>query len=186
MIRNRQISAAAGRLLAFLLALTMVFSLALESSALTMEQPSEETEQQIDSLEETAPETEEPPAGTGETEQQTEPEAAPETGAEIPVYPEGEETPDPSEPEAEPSETDPENPDSETPEQPLPEESAEAAQLPEEAVDWRKQRVISRVALYYLRRFGYGEETPVRFDVVALFGEQDFSVSLYQNAFEFC
>ena len=58
--------------------------------------------------------------------------------------------------------------------------------LPEEAVDWRKQRVISRVALYYLRRFGYGESTPVRFDVVALFGEQDFSVSLYQNAFEFC
>ena len=58
--------------------------------------------------------------------------------------------------------------------------------LPEEAVDWRKQRVISRVALYYLRRFGYGEATPVRFDVVALFGEQEFSVSLYQNAFEFC
>ena len=58
--------------------------------------------------------------------------------------------------------------------------------LPEEAVDWRKQRVISRVALYYLRRFGYGEETPVRFDVVALFGEDEFSVTLYQNAFEFC
>ena len=73
MIRNRQISAAAGRLLALLLALTMIFSLALESSALIMEQPSEETEQQIDSLEEAAPETEEPPADTGETEQQTEP-----------------------------------------------------------------------------------------------------------------
>lgn len=58
--------------------------------------------------------------------------------------------------------------------------------LPEEAVDIRKQRVISRVALYYLRRFGYGETTPVRFDVVALFGEEDFSVSLYQNAFDFC
>lgn len=64
--------------------------------------------------------------------------------------------------------------------------SHESNGLPEEAVDLRKQRVISRVALYYLRRFGYGETTPVRFDVVALFGEKDFSVSLYQNAFEFC
>ena len=58
--------------------------------------------------------------------------------------------------------------------------------LPQEAVDARKQRVNSRVALYYLYRFGYGESTPVRFDVVALFGEKDFSVTLYQNAFEFC
>ena len=58
--------------------------------------------------------------------------------------------------------------------------------LPEEAVDVRKQRVISRVALYYLRRFGYGETTPVRFDVVAVFKEDDLSVALYQNAFEFC
>ena len=64
--------------------------------------------------------------------------------------------------------------------------SHESNGLPEEAVDVRKQRVISRVALYYLRRFGYGETTPVRFDVVALFGEKDFSVTLYQNAFEFC
>ena len=58
--------------------------------------------------------------------------------------------------------------------------------LPEEAVDRRKQRVISRVALFYLRRFGYGVSTPVRFDVVAVSGEKDFSVALYQNAFEFC
>ena len=58
--------------------------------------------------------------------------------------------------------------------------------LPEEAVDVRKQRVISRVALYYLCRYGYGESTPVRFDVVAVFGEKNFSVALYQNAFDFC
>ena len=58
--------------------------------------------------------------------------------------------------------------------------------LPEEAVDRRKQRVISRVALFYLRRFGYGESTPVRFDVVAVSGEKDFSVALYKNAFDFC
>ena len=64
--------------------------------------------------------------------------------------------------------------------------SHEGSGLPEEAVDWRKQRVISRVALFYLRRFGYGETAPVRFDVVAVFGEDDLSVALYQNAFEFC
>ena len=58
--------------------------------------------------------------------------------------------------------------------------------LPEEAVDVRKQRVISRVALYYLRRFGDGETTPVRFDVAAVLGEKDLSVTLYQNAFDFC
>ena len=63
---------------------------------------------------------------------------------------------------------------------------SDASGLPQEAVDVRKQRVISRVALYYLRRFGYGETTPVRFDVVAVFGEKDFSVALYQNAFDFC
>lgn len=58
--------------------------------------------------------------------------------------------------------------------------------LPEEAVDARKQRVISRVALYYLCRYGYGESTPVRFDVVAVSGDTNDSVTLYQNAFEFC
>lgn len=63
--------------------------------------------------------------------------------------------------------------------------SRDAKGLPEEAVDVRKQRIISRVALYYLRRFGYGETTPVRFDVVAVFGEEDLSVTLYQNAFDF-
>ena len=58
--------------------------------------------------------------------------------------------------------------------------------LPEEAVDVRKQRVISRVALYYLCRHGYGESTPVRFDVAAVSGVTNDSVTLYQNAFEFC
>ena len=64
--------------------------------------------------------------------------------------------------------------------------SRSANGLPQEAVDTRKQRVISRVALYYLCRYGYGGSTPVRFDVVAVFGEKDFSVALYQNAFDFC
>lgn len=57
--------------------------------------------------------------------------------------------------------------------------------LPQEAVDWRKQRAISRVALYYLHRFGYQETTPVRFDVVALSGQESLVAALYQNAFDF-
>ena len=159
MIRNRQISAAVGRLLALLLVLTMAFSLALEGSALTMEQPSEETEQQIGSLEETASETEKPPAGTGETEQQTEPEAAPETGAETPAYPEGEEAPDPSEPEAGPSEPDSEHPDWETPEQPLSEERGEAVELPEEAADAYALNEIGseQLTLQYDDRYDFAE-----------------------------
>lgn len=57
--------------------------------------------------------------------------------------------------------------------------------LPQEAVDRRKQRAISHVALYYLHRFGYQEATPVRFDVVALSGQGTLSAALYQNAFDF-
>ena len=40
--------------------------------------------------------------------------------------------------------------------------------MPEEAVDLRKQKTISRVALFYLSRYGYGIDTPVRFDVAAV------------------
>ena len=61
-----------------------------------------------------------------------------------------------------------------------------AAGLPEEAVGIQKQRIISRVALFYMIRFGYRETTPVRFDVVAVSGGEDVSVTLYQNAFDFC
>lgn len=60
------------------------------------------------------------------------------------------------------------------------------AGAPEEAVDQKKQRIISRVALFYLHRYGYGTETAVRFDMVAVSGEQQLQCSLYQNAFEFC
>ena len=57
---------------------------------------------------------------------------------------------------------------------------------PSEAVDWRKQRTISRVALFYLLRYGYGTDTPVRFDVVTASGENYFNIALIRNAFEFC
>jgi putative endonuclease len=56
----------------------------------------------------------------------------------------------------------------------------------EEAVNLRKQQTISRVALFYLRRAGYRQEVPVRFDVVAVSGTDELDVHLYQNAFEFC
>lgn len=53
---------------------------------------------------------------------------------------------------------------------------------PLEAVDRKKQRVISRVAAYYCLTHGYGETTPCRFDVVAILGNQ---ISLIKNAFEY-
>ena len=53
---------------------------------------------------------------------------------------------------------------------------------PLEAVDVRKQRVISKVAAYYCYSHGYGETTPCRFDVVSICGEE---YRLIQNAFEY-
>ena len=41
-----------------------------------------------------------------------------------------------------------------------------------EAVNYRKQRQICRVADFYRLRHGLGEDTPVRYDVVAVTGEQ--------------
>lgn len=59
---------------------------------------------------------------------------------------------------------------------------------PLEAVDIRKQRRISRTALYYLMRHGYGMETPCRFDVIAIYGNPGGkdTVRYVENAFEFC
>lgn len=58
---------------------------------------------------------------------------------------------------------------------------------PLEAVDTRKQRRISRTALYYLTQHGYGMETPCRFDVIAVYGDTNGSESIrhVENAFEF-
>ncbi len=44
--------------------------------------------------------------------------------------------------------------------------------LPEEAVDFKKQRQISRVALFYLSLRRLPLSTPCRFDVVAICGEE--------------
>ena len=53
---------------------------------------------------------------------------------------------------------------------------------PLEAVDARKQRIISKVASYYCLTHGYGEGQPCRFDVVAIKGEE---YTLIKNAFEY-
>jgi len=60
--------------------------------------------------------------------------------------------------------------------------SSERIGNPLEAVDIRKQRVISKVASYYCLTHGYGEVTPCRFDVVAISGED---YTLIKNAFEY-
>ena len=52
---------------------------------------------------------------------------------------------------------------------------------PAEAVDYRKQRTITRVAMHYLTTHGYSEWTPCRFDVVSIEGEK---ISLIKNAYE--
>jgi len=49
-----------------------------------------------------------------------------------------------------------------------------------EAVDFRKQRRICRVADYYRYIHHLGEDTPVRYDVVAIQGEE---LQWVQNAF---
>lgn len=53
---------------------------------------------------------------------------------------------------------------------------------PLEAVTVKKQRIISRVASYYCLTHGFGEETPCRFDVVGILGEE---ITLLRNAFEY-
>ena len=53
--------------------------------------------------------------------------------------------------------------------------------FPEEAVDYRKQRIISRVAQEYLLKKRLSGATPCRFDVGAICGER---VRHIKNAFE--
>lgn len=54
--------------------------------------------------------------------------------------------------------------------------------LPQEAVDYRKQWKICRVADYYRMIHRLGETVPVRFDVVAICGEK---MEWFRNAFEY-
>ncbi len=51
---------------------------------------------------------------------------------------------------------------------------------PEEAVNYRKQQRIIRSARFYLLRHGLSEETPCRFDVVVILGEE---IRIIEDAF---
>ncbi|MDD2973450.1 MAG: YraN family protein [Lachnospiraceae bacterium] len=51
---------------------------------------------------------------------------------------------------------------------------------PEEAVDSRKQRIICKVADYYRYCHNIGDFNPIRYDVVAICGNE---INWYQNAF---
>ena len=53
---------------------------------------------------------------------------------------------------------------------------------PLEAVDYRKRKRISRAAACYCLKYGYGETTPCRFDVVSVLGE---TIHVVKHAFEY-
>ena len=48
---------------------------------------------------------------------------------------------------------------------------------PLEAVGKRKQQSISRTAAYYCLSHGYGTDTPCRFDVIAVLGEERLNIA---------
>ena len=50
----------------------------------------------------------------------------------------------------------------------------------ESAVDWKKQKTICRVSDYYRVVNNLSEDTPVRYDVIAV---NDNTISWYENAF---
>ena len=52
---------------------------------------------------------------------------------------------------------------------------------PEEAVDLRKAGKITRSAMFYMTRHGYPDDFPVRFDVVAILGDE---IKVIKNAFD--
>ena len=58
--------------------------------------------------------------------------------------------------------------------------SSKGSGVPSEAVDAKKKSRIAVAARYYLLTRGYGEETPCRFDVVAVLEDE---VRLIQDAF---
>lgn len=54
---------------------------------------------------------------------------------------------------------------------------------PEEAVDAKKQKRICKAADYYRMVKGYDEQMPVRYDVIAIQGDENQQVCWYQDAF---
>lgn len=52
---------------------------------------------------------------------------------------------------------------------------------PEEAITWKKRQTIYHTAQYYMLRHGLSEETPCRFDVVVILGNQ---MKVIKDAFD--
>ncbi|MFA9378973.1 MAG: YraN family protein [Lachnotalea sp.] len=55
--------------------------------------------------------------------------------------------------------------------------------MPEEAVNYKKQKLICKTASYYIMKHQYSMDIPCCFDVVAIL---DNEIKLYENAFEYC
>ena len=53
--------------------------------------------------------------------------------------------------------------------------------LPEEAISYKKMQKITKAAQYYMLRHGLAEDTPCRFDVVVILGQEQ---RLIKDAFE--
>lgn len=51
------------------------------------------------------------------------------------------------------------------------------------AVDAKKQRQICRTTLHYCMMHGYSTQNPIRFDVIAIYGDE--TIRHIENAFEF-
>jgi len=64
--------------------------------------------------------------------------------------------------------------------------SSQAYGLPEEAIDYRKQRKLKQLAYYYIKYKGLGFEIKCRFDVVSVLKgstNDGFKIRIIQNAF---
>jgi putative endonuclease len=59
----------------------------------------------------------------------------------------------------------------------------ENCENPLSAVDYKKQRQISRTTLFYYSKNGYGYDYPCRFDVIGIYGNGQ--IEHIENAFDF-
>lgn len=55
--------------------------------------------------------------------------------------------------------------------------------LPEEAVNYAKQKKICRTGDYYRMLHGYSDDRPVRYDVIGISGRDSMEIRWYKNAF---
>ena len=60
--------------------------------------------------------------------------------------------------------------------------SSKESGTPQEAVDYKKQRIISKVATFYCMKHNCYDQIPCRFDVVAILKSE---IELIQDAFEY-